>query len=84
MHGLSIVGTAAMFLAGGSINGHGTPPLHHLSEYLVENAEHLPTIGAALSIVTPVLVDAVIGLLAAAISVGIFKAGLQVLFSRKH
>jgi len=84
MRGLTIVGTAAMFLVGGSIIGHGIPPLHHLSEYLVESAQHLPTIGATLSMVTPILVDAVIGLLAGAISVGIFQAGLLVLSSRKH
>ena len=84
MRGLTIVGTAAMFLVGGSIIGHGIPPLHHLSEYLVESVQHLPTIGATLSMVTPILVDAVIGLLAGAISVGIFQAGLLVLSSRKH
>jgi predicted DNA repair protein MutK len=32
MKGLSIAGTAAMFLVGGGILVHGVPPLHHLAE----------------------------------------------------
>ena len=32
MKGLSVAGTAAMFLVGGSILVHGIPPLHHLVE----------------------------------------------------
>ena len=32
MRTLSILGTAAMFLVGGSIIGHGIPALHHLTE----------------------------------------------------
>jgi predicted DNA repair protein MutK len=32
MHGLSIAGTAAMFLVGGGIFTHGVPALHHLNE----------------------------------------------------
>lgn len=36
MKGLSIVGTAAMFLVGGQILVHGIPPVHHWIEHLVE------------------------------------------------
>ncbi len=32
MKGLSVVGTAAMFLVGGGILVHGIPPLHHFAE----------------------------------------------------
>jgi hypothetical protein len=32
MKTLSVVGTAAMFMVGGSILVHGIPPLHHLIE----------------------------------------------------
>lgn len=32
MKGLSVAGTAAMFLVGGGILVHGIPPLHHLAE----------------------------------------------------
>lgn len=83
MRGLTIVGTAAMFLVGGSIIGHGIPPLHHLSEHLVESAQHLPSIGGVLSFVTPILADAVIGLVAGAISVGIYTLIMKVM-GKKH
>jgi len=83
MRGLTIVGTAAMFLVGGSIIGHGIPPIHHLSEQLVASAQQLPTIGAVLSAVTPILVDAVVGLVVGAISVGIFTLGMKLL-GKKH
>ncbi|HPX87961.1 MAG TPA: DUF808 domain-containing protein, partial [Methylophilaceae bacterium] len=51
MRFLSIAGTAAMFLVGGSIIGHGIPALHHLAEPLKET-----------SFILPMLLDAVVGL----------------------
>jgi predicted DNA repair protein MutK len=69
---LTIVGTAAMFLVGGSIIGHGIPALHHLSENLVEFSKNIPTIGGILATISPILVDAVIGLIVGAICVGLF------------
>ncbi|HIE91208.1 MAG TPA: DUF808 domain-containing protein [Methylophilaceae bacterium] len=83
MRGLTIVGTLAMFLVGGSIIGHGIPPLHHLSEHLVESAQHLPTIGGVLSAVTPILVDAVVGIVVGTISVGIYALIMKVM-DTKH
>jgi uncharacterized protein len=56
MKGLSVVGTAAMFLVGGGILVHGIPPLHHL----VENAGML----AALAL------DGVAGIAAGALVLG--------------
>jgi predicted DNA repair protein MutK len=41
MKGLSIAGTAAMFLVGGGILAHGLPPLHHLAESLLHGADGL-------------------------------------------
>lgn len=38
MKTLSVAGTAAMFLVGGSILEHGVPALHHFAEDLTENA----------------------------------------------
>jgi len=46
---LSVLGTAAMFLVGGSIISHGIPALHHLSEHLTHSLATLPTVGSALS-----------------------------------
>jgi predicted DNA repair protein MutK len=38
MKGLSIAGTAAMFLVGGGILAHGIPPLHHAVDHWAETA----------------------------------------------
>jgi hypothetical protein len=58
MKGLSVAGTAAMFLVGGSILRHGIGPLHHWLETLV--------------LVTPVplLIDGLIGIIAGALVAG--------------
>ena len=66
---LSVAGTAAMFLVGGSILEHGVPALHHLAEGITTGA------GGAGTIVG-MLVDAVVGLLAGAILVAIY-AGIR-------
>ncbi len=83
MKTLSIVGTAAMFLVGGSIIGHGIPPIHHLSQHLAEILQNIGTFGGILSAVSPIIVDAIVGLLTGAISVGIFTVGMKVL-GKKH
>ena len=72
MRFLSIAGTAAMFLVGGSIIGHGIPAIHHLSESLVASVQNLPAIGGLLKVVGPMLVDAVVGLIVGAICVAGF------------
>jgi predicted DNA repair protein MutK len=61
MKGLSIAGTAAMFLVGGGILVHGIAPLHHAVQAW---AEGLGTVAAA---VLPTLADAVLGMIAGAI-----------------
>lgn len=65
MKGLSIAGTAAMFLVGGSILEHGIPPLHHWVQGLTEGAGawHLPV---------GMLVDAVVGIAAGALLVAAY------------
>ena len=72
MRFLSVAGTAAMFLVGGSIIGHGIPAFHHLSEGLVANVQNLPAIGGVLKVVAPMLVDAIVGLFVGAICVAGF------------
>lgn len=61
MKGLSIAGTAAMFLVGGGILTHGLPPLHHV----IENAA--ASVGGVLGTLTPTLLDAVTGIVAGAL-----------------
>ena len=61
MRTLSILGTAAMFLVGGSIIGHGIPTLHHLTEPMRN-----------ISALLPILFDGVLGLVVGAICVALF------------
>jgi len=62
MKGLSIAGTAAMFLVGGGILTHGLPFLHHAIEGLATR------VGGVLGAVTPTLLDAVTGIVAGALT----------------
>jgi predicted DNA repair protein MutK len=61
MKGLSVAGTAAMFLVGGGILTHGLTPLHHAIERLEA------ALDGVLGPVTPLLVDAAVGVLAGAV-----------------
>lgn len=60
MKGLSIFGTAAMFLVGGGILSHGIPFLHHTSAQLTS---FIADINNTLSTITPLAFNALIGLL---------------------
>ncbi|HWP11184.1 MAG TPA: DUF808 domain-containing protein [Ramlibacter sp.] len=64
MKGLSVAGTAAMFLVGGGILVHGAPPLHHAIEQLAQGA------GAVLGAVLPMLLNALVGVAAGAVALG--------------
>lgn len=61
MKALSVAGTAAMFLVGGGILTHGFGFLHHAIEALTARA------GSVLGAVTPLLADAVVGIVAGAL-----------------
>ncbi len=73
MRTLSVVGTAAMFLVGGSIIGHGIPVLHHFSENIAAYLQKLSTIGSTLGVISPILMDAAVGLIVGAICVAVFE-----------
>ena len=79
MRTLSVVGTAAMFMVGGSIIGHGVPALHHISELASIAASKLPLIGGALMFVAPVIVDGIIGVIVGAICVAVLLLVKKVL-----
>lgn len=66
MKALAVIGTAAMFLVGGSILAHGIPGVHDAIHHLLPEVRALTAIGAALAPVLPTLLDAVIGILAGA------------------
>lgn len=66
---LSVVGTAAMFLVGGGILVHGIAPLHHLVVHWAD------TVGAFGGLIN-MLGNAVVGIVAGAVLVGLFE-GVQ-------
>ena len=82
MKGLSVAGTAAMFLVGGSILIHGVPPVHHWIEHIASGMESLPAIGGALGFVVPILADAVVGMVAGAMVLGAVSGVQRVLRPR--
>ena len=67
MKGLSVVGTAAMFLVGGGILTHGLPAVHHWIENAARHIGTLPGLGGILEVVAPTLLDAVAGIVAGAL-----------------
>lgn len=64
---LTVVGTAAMFLVGGSILLHGIPDAHHLVEAAVKAVQTVPVAGGVIAWFTPLLIDAVAGIVAGGI-----------------
>ncbi len=67
MKGLSVLGTAAMFLVGGGILTHGFSALHHAIEAATAQAGAVSGIGPVLASVTPLALDALVGVLAGAL-----------------
>ncbi|MGM8930464.1 DUF808 domain-containing protein [Salinicola halophyticus] len=70
---LSIVGTIAMFLVGGSILTHGVPFIHHAIEDLAELPGDIPGVGAIIQPLTPMLLNFGCGLIAGAIVLGVVQ-----------
>jgi uncharacterized protein len=67
MRALTILGTAAMFLVGGSIISHGLDFIHHTKEHIVNSMYNIPTLGGILTSISPIILDAVVGLCVGAI-----------------
>jgi predicted DNA repair protein MutK len=76
MKGLSIAGTAAMFLVGGGILTHGIPALHHA----IESVAH--GVGGFANVLLTSLLDAVVGLIAGAFVLAVVS-GVQKLRGKK-
>ena len=68
MKGLSVAGTAAMFLVGGGIVVHGLEPLHHAVQHLAAGA------GPAGRLLLPTLADALTGVAAGALALAAVTA----------
>jgi uncharacterized protein len=67
MKSLSVLGTAAMFLVGGSILVHGLPALHHAIEALLAGSAAWPLLGGTAQLLGSLLADAVVGMVAGAL-----------------
>ncbi len=67
MKTLSVVGTAAMFLVGGSILLHGIPAAQAVVETAQAMMQTVPAAGGALSVLTPVALDGLAGVVAGAV-----------------
>ena len=68
MKGLSIAGTAAMFLVGGGILTHGIPPVHHAIEHAAHRVGEIGGVGGVLEAITPAFLDGIAGVLAGAVT----------------
>ena len=68
---LSVLGTAAMFLVGGGILAHGIPWVEHRLKGAAERGAALSGIELAVSAMTPMLANLVVGVVAGAIAVAI-------------
>jgi len=67
MKGLTVVGTAAMFMVGGGILMHGIPAAHGLLHHATEVVRGVPGLGGALAALAPTAVNLVAGAVAGAL-----------------
>jgi hypothetical protein len=74
MKGISVAGTAAMFLVGGGILVHGVPQLAHALEAGVHVAAELPAVGAVLGTATGFVAEALTGVIAGGVVLGLVSA----------
>ncbi|PTL83230.1 DUF808 domain-containing protein [Vitiosangium sp. GDMCC 1.1324] len=79
MKGLSVAGTAAMFLVGGGILTHGIAALHHAIESMAHHAGEVSGLGGLLEALTPMVANALVGIVAGAVALGGVSVGKRVL-----
>ena len=79
MRTLSVVGTAAMFLVGGSILTHGFPGAHEAIDQLVEPAADVPLLGGVLGPMAVLVANGLAGVLAGAAVFGVQRGARAVL-----
>jgi predicted DNA repair protein MutK len=77
---LSIAGTAAMFIVGGSILTHGIPPVHEALEHWAHALASLTSAGWLLSIVAAIALDAAFGILVGSVVLAIALAIKKMMF----
>lgn len=67
MKSLSVIGTAAMFLVGGSILLHGIPNTHDVIHHIDNIVHAIPLIGGVMGFITPLLINMIIGVISGTI-----------------
>jgi predicted DNA repair protein MutK len=78
MKGLSVAGTAAMFLVGGGILVHGVTVLAHGVEALATRALAVPGVGVLLGLPTTLLAQALVGVISGALALLVVTLGQRV------
>lgn len=73
MKSLAVIGTAAMFLVGGSILLHGLPQAHDVIHAVEHAAHNVPSVGGLLAVLAPSLLDMVAGVVAGGGVVGVVE-----------
>lgn len=79
MRGLSLAGTAAMFLVGGGIVVHGLPALRRWVEGLAGAVAGLPGVGGVLPIATTLLLNAGAGVVTGALALAVVSGARRVM-----
>ncbi|MGZ8290747.1 MAG: DUF808 domain-containing protein [Telluria sp.] len=82
MKTLSVLGTAAMFMVGGSILMHGVHSLAEMVQGAAVAAGTVPGVGVVLKALTPTLIDLVAGVIAGGV-VLLVVTGIKKMFKRK-
>lgn len=73
MKSLSVIGTAAMFMVGGGILTHGIPFLEHAVEDVSHASAAIPGIGAVLGTLGTTVLNALFGIVAGGVVLGVVK-----------
>ena len=61
MKALTVIGTAAMFMVGGSILSHGIPPVHHFIENAADIANAMGKVGGVLEALSSLALEMLVG-----------------------
>lgn len=83
MKSLSVLGTAAMFLVGGGILVHGVAPLQNRIDALAHAVADLPAVGGMMQALVPLLLDAILGIVAGALVLAAVTAVKRVRKSKR-
>lgn len=75
---LAVAGTVAMWLVGGSLITHGVPTFHHIIESATNFASTLPVLSGFMVVITPLVIDLLVGFLLGALLVFLSIAIMKV------